>query len=125
MELPSRRLCISAGVDWNGAEWLVGIGFDRDGRAVEAFVKGIKSGGQLDALIDDCCITLSKLLQRGERVQDLLASLSAIGAGTGRADPSLLAKVIQAAARIEREDQEAIALAYACLDVNRRKELLE
>lgn len=119
MELPSRRLCISAVVDWNRQEWLLGIGFDRSGRAVEAFAKGTKSGQHLDALADDCCIVLSKLLQRGEKVQDLIASLFAIGAGTGRAEPSLLAKIVQAAARIEREEQAAIQMAYECAERKR------
>jgi len=117
MTLPARRLQISEAVEWNGRMWLVGIGFDRSGRAAEAFAKGTKAGGQIDALADDCCIVLSKLLQRGECMQDIVASLFAIGAGTGRAEPSLLAEIARIAARVEREEAAAIAEAYRCAEL--------
>lgn len=124
--LPNRRLQITDVVEWHGMEWLVGIGFDHTGVAKEAFVKvaaveafvkdtgtrRAKSGAQLEALADDCCIVLSKLLQRGERVQDLVAALFPLGAETGQAPPTLLAQIVRSAARIEREEATAIRDAY-------------
>lgn len=115
--LPNRRLQVTDTVEWNGMVWTVGIGFDCEGVAKEAFVKasgrgGFKSGAQVEALADDCCIVLSKLLQRGERVQDLVESLFPFGAETGHAAPSLLAEIVRAAARIERENATMIQAAY-------------
>lgn len=110
-ELPARRLALSAALHWNGQAWLLSVGFDRDGVAREIFLKGSKSGADLEALADDLCIVASRALQRGERVAEVYASLRGLGE-TGAAAPSLLRLALEAAARLEAEEQEAIADAY-------------
>lgn len=64
-KLPNRRLCITRVLHWRGADWLLGVGFDVEGRVREAFVQGPKSGSDYRVLLDDACVLVSKLLTLG------------------------------------------------------------
>ena len=115
-ELPARRLQITEAVAWQQQSWLVSVGFDRTGRAREIFLKGCKSGSDIERLADDIGIVLSRLLQRGERAQDLFASLRGDHDVTGECPPTLILAALGAAARLEREQGEAIEEAYLCAE---------
>lgn len=114
--LPNRRLGLTGVMTWHGErEWLVTVGFDRDGQAREIFVGNTKPGGFIAVWVHDSCIILSKLLQHGASVQALLAGL-APSKDFGAAERSFLAHLIEFAAEMERENATAIAEAYACAE---------
>ena len=69
--LPYRRLQATEAVAWRGREWLLSVGFDRSGAVREAFVKGLKAGSEMDAIMDDACVLLSLLLQAGYSAQEV------------------------------------------------------
>src|SRR5258708_15092421 len=117
-ELPARRLQITEAVAWQQQSWLVSVGFDRTGRAREIFLKGCKSGSDIERLADDIGIVLSRLLQRGERAQDLFASLGGLfdPGVTGSRAPTLILAALGAASRLERDTGALIEEAYLCAE---------
>lgn len=86
--LPNRRLTVTEDILWGDHTWLVGIGFDRGGRAREVFVQGVKTGADFEGLLDDACILMSLLLQSGASAQALSHHLCREGA-PGRAGADL------------------------------------
>ena len=63
--LPNRRPSDVFGMEFGDKHYEVGVGFYDDGRPGEVFVKGAKTGSDLDALFDDASVLLSFLLQHG------------------------------------------------------------
>ncbi|HWK44903.1 MAG TPA: hypothetical protein VNT30_09290 [Stellaceae bacterium] len=114
--LPDRRLQITEAVEWNGRDWIVAVGFDRAGRALEVFIDGHKTGSAIEAWADDSCILLSRLLQHGETAAALLETLAPNHTTTGAGERSLMACALVTAVRVERESRQAILDAYAALD---------
>ena len=83
--LPNRRLQSTEVVAWRGQEWLMSVGFDHFGTVREAFVKGLKSGSAMDAIMDDACVLLSLLLQAGYTASDVDSHLGREGVDSLRA----------------------------------------
>ena len=102
--LPDRRLTITERVEFGTRVFLVSIGYARDGQVREIFVDGVKSGSDEEALLDAACILLSRLLQRGDRIGDIAASV-------GQA--SAIGVIALHAALSEVRDRAAIEEAYA------------
>lgn len=68
--LPNRRPhFIGPTIAWGGARWLVGVGFDEGGRAVEVFADladtEVEVDGLIVTLVHEASITASHLLQAG------------------------------------------------------------
>lgn len=101
--LPARRPSIVATVEWQGATWLLGAGFDREGRAREVFLDGPKVGSDQEALLDDACVAVSLLLQHGLGAAELAAHLGREGSEPGAPMASPLGRIAAELAELEAE----------------------
>jgi hypothetical protein len=110
--LPNRRLIVTQVVHWSGQTWLASIGFDKGGKAREVFFDGVKSGGQLEGLLDDACVLLSLLLQSGWHPDSLAARM---GGGDGP-EASPIGAVAWVVAKLEDQSSAGIRDAYAAAD---------
>ena len=80
--LPDRRPNETTTLVFGGLRFAVAIGFFPDGRPGEVFASGVKSGCDLDYLLDDACVALSLLLQHGVAPAALARSMGRSGDGT-------------------------------------------
>jgi|GEM_PF-4754236 len=87
--------------------WLVGVGFYADGRAGEIFIDGVKSGSQLEGLVDDSAVLISMLLQSGWSPADLAKKLG----GDEEKPASLFGLLLHQVAELERDAIEGITAA--------------
>jgi hypothetical protein len=86
--LPNRRPSLTETVILASGERVhITAGFALDGRILETFLRGGKTGSDRDHLLDDAAVTLSRLLQHGD-------SLAAIAAGIGRQPDNTPASMI-------------------------------
>jgi hypothetical protein len=121
--LANRRINCSEAIAFSGVALLVALGFDASGVAREIFVEGLRQGSDLEVMVDDAVILISMLLQHGYRVDELFAKLMRADTGTaadrfadeatGARKPSLLAAILGGAIKIELEEGDAMAAAYA------------
>lgn len=100
-QLPNRRpLFTGPALQWAGVHWLVGVGFDELGAAVEVWVDPADLEARVDAeivaLVHEAAITASHLLQAGTSAKAQADRL------TGNS-PGLLALMLRQAAEIEIE----------------------
>jgi hypothetical protein len=89
VRLPNRRAAETVNLDYDGARFMVTIGFYPDGRPGEVFVHGARSGSGMDALLADACVVVSCLIQHGVVPTEL-------GASMGRFSNAVPASVIGA-----------------------------
>ena len=113
--LPNRRMQITDVVDWQGSRWTVSVGFDRKGQAREVFIKGVKVGSALDAIMDDACVMLSLLMQAGVSAGQLALHLGREGVDPTAPAASPLGLVVQACADMESEVGADMAKAHDVL----------
>ena len=78
-ELPDRRPSITLPVTFSslwGEEhtFIVTYGFDADGFVRECFCSSPKAGSMMQAFINDACVGISRLLQRGDTIADLVVA---------------------------------------------------
>ncbi len=111
--LPNRRLHHGEPMQWNGSAWSLGVGFDEAGRVAECFLDGAKSGGQIEAILQDSCVALSLLLQYGLPAADLARHFAREGVDPAAPAASPIGLVARRAAAIETEEGAAMAAAYA------------
>jgi hypothetical protein len=80
--LPDRRPGYTTKVAWSPTRGgpdhnlIVTFGFDADWCVREAFCASFRAEGGFVALANDACVVLSRLLQHGEDIQDISASMS-------------------------------------------------
>ena len=97
--LPNRRPSFNRLIEWRGKDYLLGMGLDPATLMVrEIFLDGDKTGSDVEAILDDACILLSRLLQSGSDASDLVQRVSS----GGPAD-SVLAYVLRLAAQEETD----------------------
>ena len=113
IRLPNRRMQITDAVEWQGYTWMVSVGFTPDGRALEAFVKGAKTGSSMDAIMDDACVLLSLLLQAGYSAQALADHLGREGVDPFAPAASPLGLFAISCAALEAEVGADLAQAHA------------
>ena len=77
--LPHRRPAETFALDFDGARYMVTIGFYPDGKPGEVFTHGARSGSNLDALLADACVVVSCLIQHGAEPSDLAGSKGRLG----------------------------------------------
>jgi hypothetical protein len=94
VRLPERRIADTRELLFDHMQFTVTVGVFPDGRPGEVFARSAHAGSQLDGLIDDACVLVSRLLQHGEAPSILVRSL-------GRGDRP--ASVIGAIAEIVNE----------------------
>ena len=91
-KLENRRLNVTTGLKTESGKYHVSFGVEPEtGRIGEVFIRGSKSGSDMDILLDDASVVLSLALQYGLPLEQLLHSLH-----TGREEggTSIIAKVI-------------------------------
>lgn len=77
--LPDRRPSVSLPLEHEGFACQLTVGFYPDGRVGEVFVSGLKSGSNLEALVADAAVLISRLLQHGVDSADLASSMGRQG----------------------------------------------
>jgi hypothetical protein len=98
--LPDRRDQITLPLAWQDITLILSVGYFPDGRPGEVFVRGLKPGAHLDALLDDAAVLISRLLQHGDSIVEIKKSL---GAGPSRTESlTLLATIVEAVERLAR-----------------------
>lgn len=105
--LPNRRLAVTQTLDWAGHTFLMGVGFALDGTVREVFLQGMKTGSDLECLLDDACILASKLMQAqggAYRAADLADAL--------RGPDSLLSLALSKAAQVEADSADIVREVY-------------
>ena len=87
--LPDRRPNLTTDMLYDGTLYAVTVGFHPDtGAAREIFTGGARVGSNMDAILDDCCILLSILLQHRVAPASLARSMGRLGPEGGRPHPS-------------------------------------
>ncbi|MCH8112769.1 MAG: ribonucleotide reductase [Proteobacteria bacterium] len=79
--LPNRRRAVTFDVKHGGATYSVGIGLYYDDRLGEVFLSGSKTGSDMDGLLADVGVLLSRSLQHGDGVEALARTMSRLGDG--------------------------------------------
>ncbi|MBB4267613.1 ribonucleotide reductase [Roseospira visakhapatnamensis] len=77
--LPDRRPSVTLPLEHEGFACQLTVGFYPDGRVGEVFVSGLKTGSNLDALVADAGVLVSRLLQHGVAPDDLAGSMGRQG----------------------------------------------
>ena len=78
-KLPTRRPQIVLEVEHAGSVYTVGMGHFPDGRPGEVFVSAGRRGSELDALLNDAAIVISRCLQHGDSLEGLAAAMGRLG----------------------------------------------
>ena len=73
--LPNRRPVITHSLDYSGDRYHVSVGYDLTAQPKEVFIRGSKSGSDMDSLLDDVAVVVSVALQNGVNVAELKRSL--------------------------------------------------
>ena len=85
--LPNRRPQAVLEVEHGGSVLTVGVGYFPDARPGEVFVSTNRSGSELDALLNDSAILVSRCLQFGDTLEDLAAAMGRLGDMESPASP--------------------------------------
>src|SRR5260221_5417998 len=101
--LPDRRRQVTDRLIWPPKSQRiinVSLGFSPDGQALEVFARLEKPGSDLDQFLDGAAIALSRLLQFGDRLEDIASALGR----TGDIPNTVLDAILETAVRIERDE---------------------
>ena len=80
--LPNRRPNETVKFMFNDTRYAVTVGYYPDTGCIgEVFTHGAKVGSNMDAILDDACVTLSMLLQNGTKPGNLASSMGRHGSG--------------------------------------------
>jgi hypothetical protein len=107
--LPDCRAQITdSGARWplnDGRRLHISVGLSPDCRCLEVFARGgSKTGSDLDFTLDDAAILLSRLLQHGDRLEDIARGLSRLPDGR---PSSVVGVIVDKAREIEGDLQRA------------------
>ena len=80
--LPNRRRAVTFDIETGAGAYSVGIGLYDDDRLGEVFISGSKTGSDMDGLLADVGVLLSRSLQHGDSVEALARGMSRLGDGT-------------------------------------------
>jgi len=97
--LPNRRIADTRELVFDNMQFTVTVGVFTDGRPGEVFARGARAGSQLDGLVDDACILVSRLLQHGEAASILAQCLGR----DGDRPASVIGAIADIVAEIDRE----------------------
>lgn len=118
--LPDRRITLTIAVAWADRSWLLSVGFYGDGHAGEVFLDGVKTGTQLEGLVDDACVLMSLLLQSGWRPAPLADALG----GDAVVPASLYGLALRQIAAIENEARDGILSAIDAVEQRVQRDAL-
>ena len=95
--LPNRRRAKTVDIEFGGNAYQFSIGYFADGRIGEVFVGGPKSGSDMQGLLADLGVVISRLFQHGDTPLSLAAGMARLGDGTTPA--SIIGAISDALAR--------------------------
>jgi hypothetical protein len=101
--LPNRRPQVTDRLMWPPESQRaidVSVGFGPDGRAMEIFARLERPGSDLDALLDDSAVLLSRCLQHGDKLTDVARGLRR----SNGVPATVLGAIVEAATTIERDE---------------------
>lgn len=96
--LPNRREQTTDEVIWKGTRIHVSAGFSDDGRLLECFLSTAKVGSEIDHLLDDFAVMLSRGLQHGDPLADIAKGIGRLPCG---GPASILGAVVDKLVEIE------------------------
>ena len=99
VKMPDRRIADTRELEFGSMRFSVTVGLYPDGRPGEVFARGGKAGSQLDGLVDDACVVVSRLLQHGEAPAILVRCLGR----DGDQPASVIGAIADVVAEIDRE----------------------
>ncbi|MBM3518448.1 MAG: ribonucleotide reductase [Alphaproteobacteria bacterium] len=97
--MPERRIADTRELVFDNVRFTVTVGVYPDGRPGEVFARGARAGSQLDGLIDDACVVVSRLLQHGEAAVIIQNALGR----DGDRPASVIGAIADIVAEIDRE----------------------
>lgn len=80
--LPDRRQAETLNIEVAGNVYQLSIGYFADGRVGEVFLGGPKSGSDMQGLLADLGVVISRLFQHGDTPLSLAAGMARLGDGT-------------------------------------------
>jgi hypothetical protein len=101
VRLPNRRQNATETVTIRGHLAHVTVGFARTGEPLEVFARCARPGSDLDALLDDSAVLISRGLQHGDNLTSMLAGL---GREHETTPLSIVAALVEVARRIAHEE---------------------
>ena len=102
--LPDRRPSVLLDLEHPGAQYSLGIGFFDTGKPGELFVSGARTGSDVDGLLADLGVLLSRALQHGDNIEALAAGMGRLGDGS--TPVSIIGSVLDRVASELRENTE-------------------
>ena len=79
--LPARRHATVLDLDYRGTRYDLTIGLFDNGRPGEVFVSGARTGSDVDGLLADLGVLISRALQHGDSLEALAAGMGRLGDG--------------------------------------------
>ena len=79
--LPDRRQSVLLDLEHQGAQYSLSVGFFDTGKPGEVFLSGAKVGSDVDGLLADLRVLLSRALQHGDNVAELATGMGRLGSG--------------------------------------------
>ena len=90
--LPARRKSLTFDLEHRSAGYSVCVGLYDDDRPGEIFLTGGRTGSDIDELLADLGVVLSRALQHGDTVDALAAGMGRLG--DGRTPASIIGAVL-------------------------------
>lgn len=108
--LSNRRLHLGEAIDWKGQLWELRVGTDdrlcvREVFCTSAAKSHVNVTSELQAMVDDFCVALSRCLQHGDSIADAALSLGRESTDIHAPFASIFGLIVAIAARIELELQ--------------------
>lgn len=94
--LPDRRPNTTVRVAWREHEFDVTAGFFPDGRIGEAFARTSKPNSTLDTMLDEGCQLISRLLQRGCGLAEIIKGMTFDSGGCAETPLGAVARALMA-----------------------------
>jgi hypothetical protein len=88
--LPNRRPSVTAATEWLNMPLNISVGFSADGSPLEIFARAGRPDSDLDCVVDDVALILSRALQHGDQLSSIARSVGRLPGG----EPSSVAGAI-------------------------------
>ncbi len=115
-KLPDRRFQVTFDMEWKSRVWAVSVGFAPDGRVMEVFVKGHKTGSEMDSIMDDVCVLFSLMLQTGYSAEKMHAHLGREGVDALDPAASPIGLMAAECAKLEAGFRQGVGAFHAGLE---------
>jgi len=79
--LPNRRHADVLDLDYRGNRHHLAVGLYDDGRPGEVFISGARTGSDVDGLLADLGVLISRALQHGDSIETLATGMGRLGDG--------------------------------------------